>query len=70
MSDNKTEVTIGPGVLFLTFLVLKLTHEIDWSWWWVAAPLWMPPAIALAIVVVMMAVAAGVVAIVALVVDR
>jgi hypothetical protein len=27
-------------VLFLVFLVLKLTEVIDWSWWWVTAPLW------------------------------
>ena len=29
-----------PGVLFIVFLVLKLTHVIAWSWWWVTAPLW------------------------------
>lgn len=28
------------GLLFLLFLTLKLTHVIDWSWWWVTAPLW------------------------------
>lgn len=28
------------GLLFLIFLVLKLTGVIDWSWWWVTAPLW------------------------------
>lgn len=28
------------SVLFIVFLVLKLTHVIDWSWWWVTAPLW------------------------------
>lgn len=28
------------GLLFLVFLVLKLTHVIDWSWWWITAPLW------------------------------
>jgi hypothetical protein len=27
-------------ILFLIFLVLKLTKYIDWSWWWVTAPLW------------------------------
>jgi len=27
-------------VLFIVFLVLKLTHAIDWSWWWVFSPLW------------------------------
>ena len=28
------------GLLFMVFLVLKLTGVIDWSWWWVTAPLW------------------------------
>lgn len=30
------------GILFIVFLVLKLTNHIDWSWWWVTAPLWIP----------------------------
>jgi hypothetical protein len=29
-----------PMLLFLVFLVLKLTKVIDWSWWWVTAPIW------------------------------
>lgn len=29
-----------PTILFVVFLVLKLTGVIDWSWWWVTAPLW------------------------------
>lgn len=34
---------IGIGtVLFLIFLVLKLTNYIDWSWWWITSPLWLP----------------------------
>jgi hypothetical protein len=37
-------VTIGSGNgsfwLFIVFLVLKLTHVIDWSWLWVTCPLW------------------------------
>ena len=28
------------GTLFIIFLILKLTNVIDWSWWWVTAPLW------------------------------
>ena len=28
------------GLLFIVFLVLKLTRVIDWSWWWVTAPIW------------------------------
>lgn len=30
------------SVLFVIFLVLKLTGNIDWSWWWVTAPVWIP----------------------------
>ena len=43
MSDNVEYRYTGPGLasmLFLVFLVLKLTGVIDWSWWWVTAPLW------------------------------
>jgi len=29
-------------LLFLVFLVLKLTGVIAWSWVWVTAPLWGP----------------------------
>lgn len=29
------------GALFLVFLALKLSGYIDWSWWWVTAPLWL-----------------------------
>lgn len=28
--------------MFLLFLGLKLGNVIDWSWWWVFAPLWIP----------------------------
>lgn len=28
------------GLMFLIFMTLKLTNVIDWSWWWVTAPLW------------------------------
>lgn len=44
MSEKKSiSGGIGfPGALFITFLVLKLTEVIDWSWWWVTAPMWIP----------------------------
>ena len=35
--------------LFLIFLVLKLTGFINWSWWWVTAPLWLPLVFVIAI---------------------
>ena len=35
--------------LALLFIALKLTGFIDWSWWWVTAPLWGGAAVVLAI---------------------
>jgi hypothetical protein len=34
------------GLVFIVFLVLKLCNVINWSWWWVTAPLWIPIATA------------------------
>jgi len=28
--------------IFIVFLVLKLVGQIDWSWWWITSPLWIP----------------------------
>jgi hypothetical protein len=39
-------------VLFLVFLVLKLTKTIAWSWWWVTAPLWIAAIAGLALGVI------------------
>lgn len=41
-SSSKSSGIGLTGVLFVVFLVLKLCHVIDWSWWWVTAPLWIP----------------------------
>lgn len=30
------------GLLTIAFIILKLTDVIDWSWWWVLAPTWIP----------------------------
>lgn len=37
------------GALFILFLGLRLTDHIDWEWYWVAAPLWMPVGAAIAV---------------------
>jgi hypothetical protein len=44
MADSKSSSSgLGIGtILFLIFMVLKLTNYIDWSWWWITAPLWIP----------------------------
>ena len=26
----------------LTFIILKLTHIVSLSWWWVTSPIWLP----------------------------
>jgi hypothetical protein len=30
------------GLLTIVFVTLKLLDKIDWSWWWVLSPLWIP----------------------------
>lgn len=35
-----------PLLLGLVFVTLKLCHEIDWTWWWVLIPFWLPLCIA------------------------
>ena len=39
------------SILGIVFIVLKLTGVINWSWWWVTAPFWIP--IALVIIVLL-----------------
>lgn len=54
-NEKTTTVVSGMGfldALFLVFLVLKLTKVIDWSWWWVTAPLWGQVALSVIIFVV------------------
>lgn len=46
MASNSTSGGIGfTGLLTIVFIVLKLTGYIDWSWWWVVSPIWIPIAI-------------------------
>lgn len=44
---NQNEKTRSMGItfmeaLFLLFLGLKLTGHVDWSWFWVLSPVWIP----------------------------
>jgi len=40
MKNLEYKVHLGfPDVFFIIFLVLKLTDNIDWSWWWVFSPI-------------------------------
>lgn len=51
---SKTETTshgIGFfGMVTVLFIGLKLTGFIQWSWWWVLSPLWLPITLTLSIV--------------------
>lgn len=42
------------GLLTICFIMLKLTHYIDWSWWWVLAPIWIPTAIVLFLIFILL----------------
>lgn len=49
---NKSQVTVDLGIgwiVFFIFLTLKLTDTINWSWWWVTSPLWIPVGLAVTI---------------------
>lgn len=46
--SNSNNTSIGfPALLLLTFIILKLTGFIEWSWWWVMSPFWIHAGIAL-----------------------
>ena len=50
MSDSSSSSGGGvgfAGLLGIVFIVLKLTHVIDWPWIWVLAPLWIGLVLAL-----------------------
>ena len=62
MVKENTSGGIGIGmILFIVFLVLKLANVIDWSWWWVTSPLWIPFVIAAIII--------GIVGVIAIVIE-
>lgn len=67
MGDTAKNVSIqiGPSgmtLLTIVLVILKVYDKIDWSWWWVFAPLWLPITIIIGIILAM-AILAGIVAI-------
>jgi hypothetical protein len=51
--SQKTNTSGGigfAGMLTVLFIGLKLTDNIDWSWWWVLSPLWIPLGVVLSII--------------------
>lgn len=39
-NNHYTDITLS--LLLVAFVVLKLCKVIDWSWWWVLSPIWIP----------------------------
>ena len=62
MSDEKIKVSksgIGfSGLLTIAFIVLKLCHVIDWSWWWVLSPLWISVGLTIILLLIILIVSA------------
>lgn len=55
--DKKTTVAASGGmkfcdVLLIVFIVLKLCKIINWSWWWVLSPFWIPLGLAIILLLV------------------
>ena len=54
MSKNSSSSSSGigfTGLLTVVFITLKLLGKIDWSWWWVLAPVWGSVALIITILV-------------------
>ena len=59
--NNKSNSSVGmgfSGMLTVLFIGLKLGNIIDWSWWWVLSPLWIPFVIVIIIAVIIAIVSA------------
>ena len=52
--DNKINIKFSgllPTLLTILFIGLKLTNHINWSWWWVLSPLWIPLSLGLLFII-------------------
>lgn len=47
--NKKISINISGFTITLIFLILKLTHVIEWAWIWIFSPIWIPLAIGLAV---------------------
>lgn len=57
-NDTKSTPRIGfASALTLLFIAFKLLGIIDWSWWWVLAPSWIPLAFVLVVLLFAMLIA-------------
>lgn len=49
--NKKLTINIS-AILLIAFIVLKLFGLINWSWWWVLVPLWLPICCSIAVVAI------------------
>lgn len=57
MSNNNEQITtsgIGLSVLLtIIFVILKLTHTVDWAWLWIFSPLWIAAGLGVIIAIIL-----------------
>lgn len=56
MSDSSSSSSGGigfAGLLTVAFVVLKLTHVLDWGWFWILSPLWISAILGMAVLSVL-----------------
>lgn len=41
-------------IVFLAFFFAKIYDKIDWSWWWVFSPLWIPATLVIIALIVIL----------------
>lgn len=56
METNNKKITIGwtsplTVIIFLAFFFAKIFDKIDWSWWWVFSPIWIPTLISMVLII-------------------
>lgn len=58
METNNDKIKIGcvspfAIIIFLAFFFAKIFDKIDWSWWWVFSPLWIPSLLCIFVIIVL-----------------
>ena len=52
MSKERISISFsGTSLLAVAFIVLKLCNVIDWSWWWVLSPSWIPAVLVIVLLI-------------------
>lgn len=55
MNKNSSSGGLGcTSVITIVFVILKLTGNIAWSWWWVLSPIWISILLAIFFVIIVL----------------